>query len=116
MHVFGQNRLWEMPRLVSGSQPQHHLFDQRKSFVCGHGSRSGQTVGESLSGKQFHGQECCPAGWSYMIFQVKDPADVRVRHLARQVYLAFKAIQHFRPGGDLGPDQLQGDSRVQLDV
>ena len=107
--------------LVGGVERVGHLHDERQRFLREHAPRA-QPLGQRLAGQELHRDER-DRGRGHAVHrrravheEVEDPADVRVRHLPRQERFTLEAGDGPLVLGDLGPDRLQRQVLVQLEI
>ncbi len=107
--------------LVGGVERVGHLHDERQRFVGGHAPRP-QPLGQRLPVQELHrderdrGRGHAVHGRRTVHEDIEDPADVRVRHLPRQERFTLEAGDGPLVLGDFGPDRLQRQVLVQLEI
>ena len=107
---------------MRGRQAGGHLADDRQDLRRREPSIPPELVGQRLAVQQLHREEhdlvarLSARSRVSVAEDVVDAADVRVRHLSRQVHLALEPHDRALVVGDVRQDGLERDPLVQLEI
>jgi hypothetical protein len=118
-HVIGFEIAVNDPGRVRGRERTSHLFNDCTGLIDTERAQPAKPLRERLSLQQLHRHErhrACGAFARPVLEEIEDAADVRVRHLSRQLDLAPETLGGPFMDRDLGADRLERDAFPERQV